>query len=420
MGERTIHRLLFFIIFLAMFTAYSAYALGSLFRAHEDGSHFEEHQDSSPAQSITPSATDPVGSLPTSAAIAESTSESNTSTVFDETDPATESTDPATESTDSATESTDLASTSEIADSKPSMRRTDIGRWMVHLDLPDETKHFFNIDYLSMNTLKNYKYLLSISPSVRRIGIYIEDMRTGKVFSYNANADFYAASTRKLGITTIVLDLASEGRLSLDDYVYYIPEWDDEPGSSVIQVYGKKGDAYQVRTLVEYIGKYSDNIGVNMLARKIFATAGREYYYKSMGQVFNRPFVYENYYTPLQLANSVKHLCDAAMRNPDYEVFVQALEECTYNEYATKNMPKGSYFHKNGLYFGEEFNYTNDIGVIYGEHPLVYSIMIEWQGDEYETPYPLLHEMSKYLRYIATTGDFPEMTKDIPENAYGH
>lgn len=400
MSKKTIHRLLFFIIFLVMFTAYSAYALGSLFRSQEDGNDIEEQESSFVLQSESESSTEPTSPSSFSSLTAESSM--------------------ATETQSTETQSVGAGLTSEIAESKPSLRAAGISRWIGHTDLSDEAKKFFDVNRLSINTLKNYDYLLSISKSVCRIGIYIEDMKTGRVFSINPNADFYAASTRKLGIATIALDLASEGRLSMDDYVYYIPEWDDEPGSSVIQVYGKKGDAYQVRTLIEYIGKYSDNIALNMLARKIFATAGGEYYFNRMGQIFGRAFAYENYYTPVQLANSVKYLCNAAMRDSGYEVFVQALEACTYNEYATKNMPFESYFHKNGLYFGEEFNYTNDIGVIYGEHPIVYSILIEWKGDESVTPYSLLHEMSKYLRYIATTGDFPEMTRDIPEKAHGH
>lgn len=414
MGKITIRRLLFFVVFLMIVTVCSAYMLGSFFRAKKD----QELRH--------------ISVTPTEGYIAESTA-SSVGTISEES-----STQYATDSEESTSEEltsneSDICSeySSECAicasDSLSDSRSKDSNlrtfsheRWNIHVDVPDEVKSFFHIDDLRIHTIKNYDYLLSIMPNVTRIGVYIEDMRTGKVFSVNADQDFYAASTRKLAIATVALNLVKEGKISLDDYVPYNPEWDDEPGASVIQVYGKKGDAYRVRTLIEYIGKYSDNIALNMLVRKIFASAGQDYYRKSMEMIFSREFSYENYYTPRQMANSVKYLCRVNEENPNYEVFVSALEECAYNEYATKNMPKGSYFHKNGLYFGEKLNYTNDIGVIYGENPVIYCIMIEWAGSGEDIPYPLLHQFSKYLRYIATTGDFPQMKRNNRENTHGH
>ncbi|MDO4754700.1 MAG: serine hydrolase, partial [Bacillota bacterium] len=208
-----------------------------------------------------------------------------------------------------------------------SFDRNALSRWTKESDISDEWKSYFAMDNRFVLTFKNYDYLMSLAPSVKRFGVYVEDMKTGKTFTINGDEDFYAASTRKLAICTMGLRLVQDKKMRLDDYVMYNPEWDDEPGASVIQVHSRKGDVFQILTLIDYIGRYSDNIALNMLVRKIIVSGGYEEYKHQMTILTGREFVPENVYTPRQLAHSVKALCVSVAQDPIFEALVYPLEE---------------------------------------------------------------------------------------------
>lgn len=284
--------------------------------------------------------------------------------------------------------------------------RSNTDRWTKRVELGEEERSFFQIDAEELSKLGDLHYLMSLSPQVLRLGIYLEDFRTGKTFTIHADEDFYAASTRKLAINGAAMYMVQSGLLDLKDVVVYLPEMDEEGGAGILQQFAEKGDAFSIETLIDYSGRYSDNIALNMLVRKMISVRGAAYYGEQLERMTGRAYVPENIYTPRQMANSVKALVAGPLEDPAFEIVVRSLEEAEYSEYATAHMPKHSFFHKYGLYYPESgVNVSNDIGMVYGEHPLIFSVMAEWSG---EPPYELMHALSRFFYEIAGSSYFPE------------
>lgn len=285
----------------------------------------------------------------------------------------------------------------------------DLTRFQKTPALTPALEEYFTVAPEDFGKFRDEKHWTSLSPSLLRVGVYIEDVKSGKTLEIRADEDFYAASCKKLPVCSVAVRMANIKLLSLDDSVMYLPN-DQEGGSGVIQNYPPR--AYTIRSLMEYIGIYSDNIAANMLIRKLENTNGKSYYRQQMEQETGRPFQPENIYTPRQLANAVKSVCAGYDLNPAlFEEMIKPFENTEFREFVIKNMPVGSVFSKIGTFYPESGICTaNEIGIIYGEFPIIFSIMTEWNGDGGH-PFDALQEIGRYLFFFSRTGRFSEALK---------
>ena len=97
-----------------------------------------------------------------------------------------------------------------------------------------------------------------------------KDIYTGFTVSYNANQNIFTASTIKGPTDIYIYEMASEGKVNLDEELTYTGNYYNE-GSGLLKN-RQINTKYSVRTLLEYSTVYSDNAAHNMLEDKFGRT----------------------------------------------------------------------------------------------------------------------------------------------------
>lgn len=93
-----------------------------------------------------------------------------------------------------------------------------------------------------------------------------KDIYTGFSISYNENQKIFAASTIKAPKDIYIYEMASLGKINLDDKLTYTSGYYNN-GTGILKD-KKVNTVYDVRTLVGYSTRYSDNAAHNMLMDK--------------------------------------------------------------------------------------------------------------------------------------------------------
>lgn len=280
--------------------------------------------------------------------------------------------------------------------------------------------HFFRLGFPGENRIEGRRvprrqgaidrYVLSeewlkkVSPGIKRISIYAEDMRSGTSFGINENDLFHAASTSKLAFALAGAEVVYRGQASYDDYIRYAKEFDYEEGDGILLYEIQENAPYSVRSLQELALVESDNIAFHMMTRYYTDKVGGRYF-DMVDQTLGASRASSNWYSTKELAQSVRKLCERYQSNPHTSTLVTLLEQASFNEYITKTIPEGMFFHKYGHYYDDvNGNYANDIGVVYGEYPVLFSVMIEWEDQE---PTEAMGFLSRYFYYLTQTEYFP-------------
>jgi beta-lactamase class A len=110
----------------------------------------------------------------------------------------------------------------------------------------------------AINDINNY-----YNQSNNYFAFVYKDIYTGFTVSYNENQDIFSASTIKAPTDIYIYEMASKGKINLDDELTYTPRQYVE-GSGSLQ-YKSFYTKYKVRDLLKYSTVYSDNIAHNIL-----------------------------------------------------------------------------------------------------------------------------------------------------------
>ncbi|MGM0545405.1 MAG: serine hydrolase [Bacteroidota bacterium] len=97
------------------------------------------------------------------------------------------------------------------------------------------------------------------------IGVYVKDLKSDKTVDYNADRDWYLASTIKIPLAIDLLQRVEAGEISLDDELV-LEESDYVDGSGDLQNQ-EPGTTYTVLELIENMIKDSDSTATDMLIR---------------------------------------------------------------------------------------------------------------------------------------------------------
>lgn len=93
-----------------------------------------------------------------------------------------------------------------------------------------------------------------------------KDLYTGFTVSYNANQNIFAASTIKAPTDLYIYEMASEGKVNLDEELTYTSNYYN-PKTGLLK-HNAFNTKYTVRKLLEYSTTHSDNAAHNMLTDK--------------------------------------------------------------------------------------------------------------------------------------------------------
>ena len=120
-----------------------------------------------------------------------------------------------------------------------------------------------------------------IGPNENKVGLYYYDLGSGKTININGSKEFVAASTVKVPMNMVMLNLVYQGKLSLNGTIQYNRS-DYEAGTGILQ--GQNlSKPILISTLFKDSIVYSDNIATHMIMGKIGTGYMRDCFDKMLG-----------------------------------------------------------------------------------------------------------------------------------------
>lgn len=140
-----------------------------------------------------------------------------------------------------------------------------------------------NSDFKLSSTRKNkIMNLINNYSATNTSGFVVLDINSGAMIAYNADWYVNTASTVKAPYICYVMSQEiDKGKASLSEMLTYKKEFYKPYGSGIIQ-YDSFGSKYSIKTVIEYILYYSDNMGYYMLQNR-FGVKGYNEWLTSLG-----------------------------------------------------------------------------------------------------------------------------------------
>lgn len=203
-----------------------------------------------------------------------------------------------------------------------------------------------------------------------RYGITYIDLATGEMVNVNDKVEFIAASTSKLPINVLLYKNIEAGKVKLEDKLVYKQE-DLEYGTGIIQK-SAFGTQYTVRETSKLSIRKSDNCGVNMLIRLLGIENVRQYIDDVGGQVH---YGSRHRSCPYDMAQIAQDLYKLYLNNEGvYGELINNMENTDWSDRIDAKLPaEVKVAHK----IGNQKVTSNDVGIVFGTHPYILSIMTE-------------------------------------------
>ncbi len=202
-----------------------------------------------------------------------------------------------------------------------------------------------------------------------RYGVTYIDLATGEMVNVNDQVEYIAASTSKLPINVVLFKDIEAGKVSLEDKLVYKEE-DLEYGTGIIQN-SPYGTQYTVRETSKLAIRKSDNCGVNMIIRQVGIENVRKYLADLGGKVYygktHRSCPYD---MALVAQDLYRHYLD---NEAVYGELINNLENTDWNDRISAKLTGVKVAHK----IGNQTKTANDVGIVFGKHPYVLSVMTE-------------------------------------------
>jgi len=220
-----------------------------------------------------------------------------------------------------------------------------------------------NIQFTKLeNEIKAY-----IGTNEKKFGLYYYDLTNGKTFEINSSKEFAAASTVKVPMNMVLLDMVNQGKISLKETMRYNKSTDYEGGTGILQ--GKDlSKPIALETLSEYSIIYSDNIATHMIMRRINKNYMRDAFDKMLGHKATRT---GNVTTAKDSGTFLKLLYNNPNKNPYFSELVDNMKETSFHDRIDKYIPHDITAHKIGNYG----TYVNDIAIVYTKRPYVLVVL---------------------------------------------
>jgi beta-lactamase class A len=225
--------------------------------------------------------------------------------------------------------------------------------------------------FLLQRKIENY-----LGNNIKKIGLVYYDFKSKSTIVINGDKIFYAASTVKVPLNLIYYNMAAFNTIDLSDKLSYSKS-DYEGGTGILQTFSKIKPT-EIQTLLDYAIKYSDNIATNMLIRNIGYENMKLDFDKLVGNVIDHE---SNRTTPNEMIKYLQILYNNPDNNPYYKHLIDIMKETSFHDRLDKYIPQSLAAHKIGDYYkvinGEEYNYVNDIGIIYTNKPYAMAVYTE-------------------------------------------
>lgn len=240
--------------------------------------------------------------------------------------------------------------------------------------LSEDSKNSSNNKKMSKEELEqNIKAYMG--ENINNLGLIYYDLETGEKISFNENNKYLAASTVKVQMNIISYDWADNGKLRLNEMLYY-NETDYEDGTGILQ-YQDKSNPFKIQDLLDYSIIHSDNIATNMVIRKLGGS-------KNLRAMVNSKFKINmdtsgNYITPKGEFVILKYIYENS-DDDNYAHLLEIMKNTDFHDRMDKYIPEEITAHKTGDYD----KYVNDVGIVFTEKPYIFVAYTYNLEDGYE------------------------------------
>lgn len=205
------------------------------------------------------------------------------------------------------------------------------------------------------------------------MGVFFEDLSTGKVSMKNDNKNYIAASTIKVALVMKVADLMHAGKVDENVSIMYTPKC-DESGTGVLQYEREKlKEPIKCKELMKLAIEHSDNIATNMLWIKY---NGVDDYIKNTVNITRKKG--NNYLTARTQALLLERLYKNPDKNPIYNEIIKWMKNTEFHDRLDKYIPYEKVAHK----VGDNEEYIHDTGIVYTKSP--YILVVYSKGEDPE------------------------------------
>ena len=201
-----------------------------------------------------------------------------------------------------------------------------------------------------------------------KYGVTYIDLATGEMVNVNDKVEYIAASTSKLPVNVLLYKNIEAGKINLEDKLVYKKE-DWEPGTGTI-IGSAYGTEYTVRETSKLNMIKSDNCGINMLIRLLGIENVRKYMADLGGQVY---YGKTHRSCPYDMALIAQDLYKLYLNNEGlYGELINNMENSDWHDRIDAKLPKEvKVAHK----IGNQVTTRNDVGIVFGSHPYILSVM---------------------------------------------
>ncbi|MGH4118147.1 serine hydrolase [Clostridium sp.] len=232
--------------------------------------------------------------------------------------------------------------------------------------------------------LKNQRKLDDIEKSIRtfvgedikKIGIVYYDINSKKFISINGDKQFVAASTIKVPINMLMYDMIQHKKIDIDEKLKY-KKSDFEGGAGMLQG-TDLSKPIAIQKLSDYSIRYSDNIAINMLLRKV----GNENRYDYLEKITGHSIEHKgNYTTPMESFKILERLYINPDENEYYSGLIETMKKTEYHDRIDKYIPNEIVAHK----IGDYDEYVNDMAIVYNDKPYILVVFTKNVVDAHES-----------------------------------
>jgi len=198
--------------------------------------------------------------------------------------------------------------------------------------------------------------------NINKVGLVYYDINFKKFIQINQDKQFVAASTIKVPINMLMYDMIQEKKIDINDKLIF-QEGDYEEGAGILQ--GRDlNSPISLSTLSDYSIRYSDNIAINMILRKV----GNENKYDYIEKIVGHPTMHNgNNTTPKDSFKILEKLYLNLEDNKYYTSMIETMKKTEYHDRIDKYIPKAIVAHK----IGDFAECVNDIAIVSKDNPYI-------------------------------------------------
>lgn len=201
-----------------------------------------------------------------------------------------------------------------------------------------------------------------VGDDINKFGMVYYDINSKKTIAINADKQFVAASTIKVPINMLMYDMVQDKKIDVNEKLEF-KEGDFEEGAGILQ--GKDlSKPIAINTLSDFSIRYSDNIAINMILRKV----GNENKFNFIEKIVGHLIVHSgNNITPNDSFKILERLYLNPENNKYYSAMIETMKKTQYHDRIDKYIPQKIVAHK----IGDFAPYVNDTAIVCKGNPYI-------------------------------------------------